>query len=399
MDAATVIALPALDDLGTARIPAARLNLLVSTALGRPVQVGTLTVTPVDYPSGSIATGALLRCAGTAVACDGECLHWRLFVKVLQSARVWPLLDIIPELARQQWVDEFPWRIEIDSYRSRVSELLGDGIRLPEIYDVIEIDDDHAAIWMEDVVPSSHRWDDATFGRAARHLGVLAGRRPLGTDVTFGRQDMVATPGYALRMFCMGRVLMGAAPMLRNPELWRHPSLAAALVDTGEGDLATDLVAALDRITPWLAAMNELPQTYVHGDASPQNLLRPADDPDSFVLIDFSFNTPHCVGFDLGQLLVGLVHAGEMEVDAMDRIRRVIVPAYVDGLRSTGFAVTPGEVEQGFLLASVVRSLFTAVPLETLDRPDAADLRSLLAARIRLARYLLTCADEITAGR
>ena len=51
-------------------------------------------------------------------------------------------------------------------------------------------------------------------------------------------------------------------------------------------------------------------QCIPHGDASPQNLLVPADDPETFVVIDVSFRTPHALGFDLGQLLVGLTHAG-----------------------------------------------------------------------------------------
>lgn len=36
----------------------------------------------------------------------------------------------------------------------------------------------------------------------------------------------------------------------------------------------------------------------------------PIDDPTTFVVIDVSFRSPHALGFGLGQLLVGLVHAG-----------------------------------------------------------------------------------------
>ena len=396
MDAATVIALPALTDLGVAALPPDRLNLLVSTAVGRPVQVGTLTVSPVDYPEGSIATEALMRCAGTAIDGNGECLHWRLFVKVLRAAWVWPFIELFPEFARQQWIDEFPWRIEIDAYRSRAGELFDPGMRLVEVYDVIEIDADHAAIWMEDVMPHRDGWTDAAFERAARHLGVLAARRPVGTEVVFGAPAVTARTGYAMRMFVQGRVLLGAAPALRDPAGWTHPVLAAVLAEQGDTSLPDDLSAALDRIEPWLAAMDALPQTYVHGDASPQNLLIPAPDPDTFAVIDFAFNSPQCVGFDLGQLLVGLVHAGQMPVEAMDRVRRVIVPAHVAGLRDAGLDVSEDQVERGFLLAVVLRSLFTAVPFEALGRPDTAALRDLLRQRVALARKLLDYAAEIS---
>ena len=40
----------------------------------------------------------------------------------------------------------------------------------------------------------------------------------------------------------------------------------------------------------------------------PQNLLIPADDPATFVAIDFSWQTPEALGFDLGQLLGRQAH-------------------------------------------------------------------------------------------
>jgi hypothetical protein len=45
--------------------------------------------------------------------------------------------------------------------------------------------------------------------------------------------------------------------------------------------------------------------------ASPQNLLLPADDPDSVLVTDWGFGSLLPAGFDLGQLLVGLMHAGQ----------------------------------------------------------------------------------------
>jgi len=41
-----------------------------------------------------------------------------------------------------------------------------------------------------------------------------------------------------------------------------------------------------------LDGMDALPQALPHGDASPQNLLVPADDPGTFVAIDVSFQNP-----------------------------------------------------------------------------------------------------------
>ncbi len=74
-----------------------------------------------------------------------------------------------------------------------------------------------------------------------------------------------------------------------------------------------------------------------HGDASPQNLLVPADAPDTFVVIDISFRAPHALGFDLGQLLVGLVHSSEVPAELMPAIADRIVPSYIAGLRRGGY--------------------------------------------------------------
>jgi hypothetical protein len=133
----------------------------------------------------------------------------------------------------------------------------------------------------------------------------------------------------------------------------------------------------------------------VHGDASPQNLLVPAGDPQSFVIIDFSFNSPQCIGFDLGQLLVGLAHAGELPVTELPQIDQAIVPAYLAGLASTGCTASRDQVRRGYEVSLLVRSLFTALPLELLGAPDSAALRAILIHRIGLTRFLLDLATRL----
>ncbi len=384
-----------LSDLAYAEVTRDHLEVIVGRCLG--VEAPTLTsvrVATVVYPYGSIATGALMRCSGTAMV-GAEERRWSIFVKQLQSARVWPMLHLIPESHRADWVARFPWRIEIEAYRSRLPDLLPAGLRLPAVYDIVEIDDDRAAIWMEDVEVSSECWSTRQFAHAARLLGVLAGRRPPGTDVVFGLPPENLTPGSGLRMLAFGRVKMGVGGMLADDAIWAHSALVYALDATGERHLRDDIRSAMHEVDGWLDVLDSLPQTYVHGDASPQNLLVPVGDPDQFVVIDFGFNSPHCVGFDLGQLLVGLVHSDLMEPADMRRVHEAILPAYIDGLRSTGLNATSEEIERGFVLSLLVRSLFTAVPLEMLHEPDSPELRQLLTSRIRMARYLLNLADSV----
>lgn len=381
--------------LGHASVSAAELDILAGRVIGEAVQVTDVAVSLVDYSPGSIATGALLRCAGHARTTTGALQPWSIFVKQLQSARVWPFLAIIPEPMRQEFVESFPWRVEIDCYRSRIAELLPADVRLPVIYDIVEIDSDRAAIWMEDVVPAPGPWSTERFVKAAHALGVLAGRRPVGSDVVFGVAPGSDLANASLRQFAGGRIRTGVGMALDDDAVWRHPALVAALRETGNARIRDELQAAMLRLDEWLAILDALPQTYVHGDASPQNLLVPAQDPDSFVVIDFGFNSPHCVGFDLGQLLVGLAHAGELDPGRLPDLHRQLLPGYVDGLLGTGFAATPAQIERGYVTSLLVRSLFTALPLEMLAAPDSPELRRLLAVRARLARFLLDLAGCI----
>jgi hypothetical protein len=53
-----------------------------------------------------------------------------------------------------------------------------------------------------------------------------------------------------------------------------------------------------------------MPLCRPHGDACPQNLLVPVNEPNTFVVIDISQQAPTALGCDLAQLAVGLVHAG-----------------------------------------------------------------------------------------
>jgi hypothetical protein len=386
-----------LEDLGYAAVSRHHLNSLVAASLHRDeVEILEVWAHPVDYASFSIATGALVRVQGTARSLEGDPEPFRIFVKQLQSARAWPLLHIIPEAHRETWTTSFPWRIEIDAFTSPLARALPDAMRLPELYEIVEIDDDRAAIWMEDVDADPAPWSLDRYRRAAYQLGRLAGRRPLGTDTALGPADEHRGPGVAIRMYAAGRLLNGAVPLLDVDDLWQHPSLVAALDTTGEAaTLRGDLLNCVPYLDSWLTAMDQLPQTYAHGDASPQNLLIPRERPERFVVIDWGFNSALCVGFDLGQLLLGHVNSGDTPPSMLAAIHEVIEPAYCDGLASTGFVSTRDDVHRGYLMSLAARSLFTTLPLEELDAPDTPELRARLRTRIAMTRFLLNLATEL----
>ncbi|WP_162641842.1 hypothetical protein [Streptosporangium sp. 'caverna'] len=129
-------------------------------------------------------------------------------------------------------------------------------------------------------------------------------------------------------------------------------------------------------------------QTVGHGDACPQNLLVPADAPDAFVAIDVSWQHPHPIGFDLGQLLVGLTDSGTLRAQDLPQIHAALIPAYRAGLLDEGYDADPADITYGFDASMVVRSCFMVVPFERLAEPVTAELQETLAQRLSLTRYL-----------
>jgi hypothetical protein len=134
----------------------------------------------------------------------------------------------------------------------------------------------------------------------------------------------------------------------------------------------------------------------VHGDASPQNLLVPSGAPDTFVAIDWSLMGPAAVGYDLGQLLIGLAHAGRLDVDRLTTVHDAVLPAYTAGLADEGIRVDPDVVRFGCHAALVVRSAFSALEFSALEfsglpppGPPTPDRAATVASRVRLTRHLV----------
>ena len=157
--------------------------------------------------------------------------------------------------------------------------------------------DERAAVWMEDVAEDPTPWDLDRYRRAAHLLGRWNARS---TDPELLAQCAHTASNYALRMYAENAVAYRGLMPLADDGLWSHPWLVE------HADLRAQLQSLAAEIPSMLDRMDSFVLCNPHGDASPQNLLVPPDDPDSFVVIDISFCAPHALGFDLGQLLVGL---------------------------------------------------------------------------------------------
>jgi hypothetical protein len=367
---------------------------LVRTITGDPAAApGDVRVEPVDYPIGTPSTEALIRLFGTATTAQGDVVDWSCFVKKLQSVRHSPIIQMVPEPYRESFIEYMPWQLEIAVHRSGVAGLLPDGMRLATAYRIDLYDDDRGTLWMENVIQEPGPWPMERFERAACLLGRLSARRqPHLVEPLLPRGDYVR-PGYALRYYADGRVSSGALPALADPQTWRHPLLSAAICNLGEHGLRDDLLELAERLPAVLDALDALPQCYQHGDASPQNLLVPRGAPDEFVAIDWGFDCPQAVGFDLGQLLIGLAHAGELSPEALPVVHKVILRSFREGLAAEGMHVAEDEVLYGYLGSLLVRAGFTALPLELFGTSDAT--LGLFEQRVQLTRALVDLVSPV----
>ncbi|MCW2799664.1 MAG: hypothetical protein JWQ70_1136 [Aeromicrobium sp.] len=378
------------EHIGRAVVPMYELERLGRLALGSDSEdprLISVTYRPSSYPTSTIPTERLTHCE--LEFGDGQVA--RIFVKEIRDVTHWPMLHAIPEHLLESFVSGFPWRLEIELYANGFGCPMPAGMRLPDVYSIQELEEGRAALWMEDVQALSYdAWTTVRFARAAHLLGQLAAGRippgvlPLGleTGTPFG-------PNLGVRMMFNGRVESIFRPAIEGDELWQHPTVVAALERTGDRAIIADLRALVSRGQALIDESDSLPMTYAHGDASPQNLLIPADDPDTFVVIDPGLNSQLPVGHDLGQLLVGLCHAGEMDPSELEGIHRVILPAYIEGLTAAGMAVDPADVERGYLSGLLLRSGFSAIPLEQLNAPTSDQAIALWSDRIRMTRAIL----------
>ena len=333
-------------------------------------------IEPVDYPFGTPTTLGAVRLRGEPAAGPS----WSMFVKVVRSFRHWPLIDTLPAAGRAKAIASPLWRYEADVYTSRVGSLLPDGLRLPTMHAECDLGDDHLAIVMEDVPIADVAWDTARFARAAELLGRMSAR--------LTRYDALPAsasriPGEITEQYYDNRLVIAELPALADDGTWTHPMLAR------HPNLRADLARLAERMPALIARLKLFPQLLSHGDASPQNLLVPADRPDTFVVIDWSLGGLAAPGDDLGQLLIGLAHAGILDVADLAALRPTIVDAYAAGLRAEGAPGDEATVAYGLDGGIQLRSTFTALPLHRLADPLTGELAAHLEHRIALTRYLV----------
>jgi hypothetical protein len=373
-------------ELGAADVDDDVLAAMVAAQLGVPVgdvELSSVTVETVDYDLSAITTGGRWWVRGRA-GVDGDVRPWSFFVKVVQNWSRSPLFESVPEDIREMAAAGVPWRTESLVYRSDLAARLPDGLLMPSAHGVFDLDHDSASIWLEEVAvpPTAMAWDLDRFGLAARLLGRLAASPGVAELADVGRD------GWTVADYLHGRLTHQVIPMLRDPDVWRHP-----LMGPFDAGLRDDLLAAADVAAELVAELGAVPTLTGHGDACPNNLLPRVDGGPGFVLIDYGFWGVRPVGFDLGQLLVGEVQLGRRPASLLAATEDVIVDAYVEGLRVEGCDIAIDVVRRAHALQLLVFTGLSTIPFEHFGEPPSDALLALAAERAALSRFSLDLVD------
>ena len=329
----------------------AELQDVLRRVLERPgLVVDDVVRTPIEHRITAPATASLDRVRVTAH--DSAPIEVRLVVKVLQSA-MYGLPPQVPLEDRERIAAIVPWRLEAEVYTAGTAQCMPPGLRLPRLYAALERPDDRIDLWLEDVDPIGGPWNDADLVRAATALGRLT--------VRLADQQLAGLPAGLtfLEHLVANAVHRWAIPALRSEQLWAHPAFAQPEVAA----LRDDLLRVADQVDEMLDSLRAAPWLNTHGDPTPMNVLRPRDDPETLVLIDWGTASVGPVGWDLVPLVFGPAENGTAPSDGLRDLLATAVPAFEAGLSQDGLTRPAGEVARVVRTCALLRYPFTSLPL------------------------------------
>jgi hypothetical protein len=295
----------------------------------------------------ALGISAVYRVTGTARV-YGRTQSWSLVLKVLRD----PSHDVTPDQASRDG-----WDREVQVYRSGLLDDLPAGLVAARCYG-IEERPGAAWLWLEDVADEiGPHWPIARFALAARHLGRLSGRylteRPLPDDPWLLLHGLLPSRAAAVTGFW------------DDFERVRDDPLARRIWPGNLSDRALRLWNERDRV---MAAIERLPQSFVHGDADRRNLFarRGAVGEEETVAIDWALAGVLPLGAELPLLVTASVlWAQEVGPDDLAELADSCLAGYVAGLTDVGWHGDPRLVEAGLAATAALRHgpLFGAVEL------------------------------------
>ena len=335
---------------------------------------------PVAWTAVAQTTAGIFRIVGTLRDVSGP-RSWSVILKIVAR----------PEHGPEEPTYRMYWRREADAYESGLFAT-AQGIAPPRFGGTVTRENGSVWLWLEDVVEARPTWTLDDYMRLAHALGVF--------DGAFHREPIAERP-WMTRRFLPGWVEM-IEPRTRAAVLpaatWEIPA-----VKVGFPVPMTDRIVELcDRMPKLLAAFDALPVTLAHNDSWRTNVLLPSDG--RVVLIDWAWVGLSPLGVDLGMLTCATHFFFSARPEWLAAFDRTVFPAYLDGLRESGWDGDAREIRFVYATTAGVWSGVTApvwLPLwgdparrEWLEKKFGCSLEEAAPRYAHALRFMLGLADE-----
>lgn len=285
------------------------------------------------------------------------------------------------------------WKREWLAFAGGVLDALPGELRAPRTVLTTERGGDEAWIWMEDVEGrhglewAVEDYDSVAFDLGTTQAAFASGRAPLPTEPWLSR-----------------RWLRGWVDALaRDMQLVED---AAAFSDgplAGLAPLRTRMLALWEGREALLGIVESAPQTVVHLDFWPANLI--AADDGTTVAIDWSQVGVGAVGQDLDQLVLDPVWMRVLPDQEPAELEKHVLPGYLSGLRTSGFEVDPGDLQRWYAAAAsahyapmvgmLARTAQDPTAVAALERRWGIPFAALVAARTVVIEYAIGLGEAV----
>jgi hypothetical protein len=314
-----------------------RMSAIVRQALNRNnFQIQGWRARNLDGRTGNPVSLGLYRFEGVGVE-YGEWIDWSVILKVIQSPANLGFVNYGEGEDPAHWNY---WKRELLVYQSGWLTGLPEGITGPECYDAVEMPNNIAGMWLEDIKDTySGSWPLHRYALAARHLGRLNGiyisRRELPSFTWLSKQ----------------RIRQWLKTIAWQDFPWDHPQVWQQYPNP-ELDSFRSMLQDNER---FLAKLEQIPKTICLGDTNPANFISrhsPRRQEQS-VAMDWSLVGIEPLGSDLGQLVYGTYL--NLKTYRLHDISETLFTSYINGLQDSGCRIDTQLVRFGYAASAAFR--------------------------------------------
>ncbi|MBV7333123.1 phosphotransferase [Chloroflexi bacterium TSY] len=325
-------------------IPIEKLTEIVRQAQDSPTfEIIDWTATPLQFHQVIETTGGLFLFQGSGQSGD-EVLPWSVVLKIVNDPGGQPEPTF--------WAY---WKRELMLYQSGLLDDLPNTIRAPRCYGVEERPGQGGWIWLEYMVESTPKhWSMAEYFQAAHALGLFGAtyldptRYPDYPWLTkdFFRSALMAGDWWAQFM-----------DPTQPDNAWSYPIVKQAFSQSAK----EHVLRLWAEREVYMDALDRLPQTLCHYDASRRNLMigENVRGGRETVLIDWAFAGRGALGLDLQNLVLGTLFWSDMAPDQASDLEATALEGYFAGLRDGGWKGDPQMVRLAYTASLVLRNGLT----------------------------------------